>query len=332
MTELEIREMIDKARAGDPEANYRMSEWALEQAAAEPEEERWNRLAAKCLLKAADAGYAPAQKRMDDLIRQLDEDAPAPETLEAPGPAREYSEPVPEDAPNEGAPSVLGTAKAALSRVVSTVTSLFKNPDADEEPAAQEPKAAQPAARESHSTPPAEAGRHAGGASVGIVDRVAAFFRFSEWSPEQFKKRQRIVLIACAVLVVLIIILILSGRGKKAEEPEEAQIPVAATAEPVQPSPTPYVELYPDEATRSAIESANLEIFPAESDYVTEATTAVVSTQGSDLNLRRGTAANYGQITTIPNGTTVDVYAVKSGWSLVYYSGVYGWCSGDYLK
>ena len=62
LTEQQEQEMIRRAKAGDPEANYQMSLWALEQAIAEPEEERWNRLAAKCLVKAVDAGYEPAKE------------------------------------------------------------------------------------------------------------------------------------------------------------------------------------------------------------------------------------------------------------------------------
>ena len=99
------------------------------------------------------------------------------------------------------------------------------------------------------------------------------------------------------------------------------------------PTPTPEPpELYPDEATRSAIASAALDVHPEDADYVTEATTATVTTQGSELNMRRGTDSSYGQITTIPNGTTVTVYAYKGSWALVYYSGSYGWCSTTYLK
>ena len=143
---------------------------------------------------------------------------------------------------------------------------------------------------------------------------------------------QRICLIVCAALVLLIIILLITGKGDKKEEAEEPQIPVAATAEPIQPTPTPEVKLYPDETVRSAIEAAELDVKPSDTDYVTEPTRLKVSTQGSDLNMRRGTDSTYSQIRMIPNGTEVDVYAYKGNWALVYYNGVYGWSSTSYLK
>lgn len=315
LTEREIQEMIEKARAGDAEANYRMSEWALEQAVEEPEEERWNRLAAKCLVRAAEAGYAPAQKRMDELIRQLEDGAETrgAEQSERPQPARE----TPDDAPAPGG-SVLTSVRQTLAGAAASVAGLFGRSD-----------------RGATVGAPADtrAGAHSGARAGGFLDRAASFFRFSDWGPEKTRRVQRISLIVCAALILLIIIIILSSRGGSAEQAEEEpQIPAAATAEPVQPTATPVVELYPDESIRTAIASANLEVFPEDADYVAQETKATVSTSGSDLNLRRGTAATYGQITTIPNGTSVDVYAYKSGWALVYYSGSYGWCSGDYLK
>lgn len=70
MTDQEEKVMIAKAKAGDPKANYEMCLWALEQAAVEPDEERWKRLAAKCLVESAQAGYAPAQKKMEELVAE----------------------------------------------------------------------------------------------------------------------------------------------------------------------------------------------------------------------------------------------------------------------
>ena len=108
----DIQEMIRKAREGDPETNFRMYEWALLQAAAEPEEPRWNRLASKCLMKAADSGYPAAVDRMNELSREKREKTPPPP------PAEEYSrdddaqqprqparkrQPEPEEAPQSGA-------------------------------------------------------------------------------------------------------------------------------------------------------------------------------------------------------------------------------------
>lgn len=332
LTDQEIQEMIQKAREGDAEANFRMSEWALEQAMEEPEEERWNRLAAKCLVKSAEAGYQPAKERMDELIRQLEDEqnASSPQVSEEIPESRETfdEEPAPTQPPVRKAPSpsaeprqaafslekLKSGAAAVFAKVSAFVADLFKKPTQSEDGGDGEPTSRTRAAA-----------KHTAG--------LAAMFRFSEWTDTQWKKAQRICLIVCIVLVLLIIIMVFSGRGKKEAEPEETPaIPAAATAEPVQPTATPEVVLYPDAAVRSAIESANLDVAPADTDYVTEATTATVKTNGSVLNMRRGTASTYGQIGTIPNGTEVDVYAYKSNWALVSYNGAYGWCSTEYLK
>ena len=81
MTDMEEERMIEQAKAGDPKAQFEMSQWARQMSILEPNEERWNRLAAKCLVDAAQAGYEPAKRMVQDLISgtQSDSDAPAPE-------------------------------------------------------------------------------------------------------------------------------------------------------------------------------------------------------------------------------------------------------------
>ena len=69
-TEQEEQQIIERAKTGDPEANYALSLWALERGEEEPDEPRWNRLAAKCLVKAAQAGYGPAKEQMAALLKQ----------------------------------------------------------------------------------------------------------------------------------------------------------------------------------------------------------------------------------------------------------------------
>ena len=85
----------------------------------------------------------------------------------------------------------------------------------------------------------------------------------------------------------------IGGRGGHKDDAEDAEqnVPAATTAEPVIPTPTPEVILYPDEATRAEIAMANLDVFPDDLDYVVSATTMTVSTGGSVLNVRRGTSA-----------------------------------------
>ncbi len=103
MTDFEEQKMIERAQAGDAEAKFEMSQWALERGAEEPEEERWKRLAAKCLVEAAQAGYEPAQEMMQKLmagvpISELRVDA-APAS-EAPNGAESFAaEEAPQDEP-----------------------------------------------------------------------------------------------------------------------------------------------------------------------------------------------------------------------------------------
>ena len=82
--------MIERAKSGDPQANYELSLWAQERSEEEPDEPRWNRLAAKCLVKAAQAGYGPAQERMAVILQQSAAGkagrAPAPQEPDMPEP------------------------------------------------------------------------------------------------------------------------------------------------------------------------------------------------------------------------------------------------------
>ncbi len=96
MTDYEEQKMIEQAQAGDPKAKFEMSQWALERSEAEPGEERWKRLAAKCLVEAAQAGYEPAQQ----MVQQLMAGGVAAPT-EAP-----VAEPAPQPAMPEGPLSV----------------------------------------------------------------------------------------------------------------------------------------------------------------------------------------------------------------------------------
>jgi len=335
LTEKEIQEMIRKAREGDADANYRMSEWALEQAVAEPEEERWNTLAARCLVKAAEAGHEQAKARMEELIRQLEaekEAAPAqpqetdyaeeaPEEDEEPAvrpaqtvrrPRQPESEPQQKNGASFDIKPYLEKAGAAAGKAVEKIKDIFKKPEGS-------------AAGEKKPAPKTAAKTGAKGA--------AGLLNFSSWDDAAWKKAQRICLIVCAVLAVVIIIILLSGRGKK-EAPEAVEptpeITVEATTVPV-PTATPEPVQYPDDTVRAAIAEASLDVAPAEADYVTEPTTMTVKTNGGVLHVRRGNSTNYSTLTSIPNGTSVEVFAMKSDWALVIYDGTYGWCSAKYL-
>lgn len=326
LTEREEQEMIARAKAGDAKANYDMSLWALEQAAAEPEEERWNRLAAKCLVKAAEAGYAPAQERMNQLLRELRDDrrepaehqgddsfdwAGEPENKAAPRPRQEPETPdakVRAAAVGGMAAKTVGSAAKSLARKTK---SLFGQKNQPEDGGKSEP--------------PAEA---SGGGHAASGRR---FFNFSQWDDAKWKRMQIVCIIICVVLAILLAVMFISGRKDKTQE-DESQIPIAATAEPVAPTPTEVPVLYPDESVRAEIEAASLDIYPDDTDYVDEETTAAVSA-GAGLNLRRGPGSSYSQIVLMEYNAELEVYAYKNGWALVKYNGAaWGWCSDDYLK
>lgn len=328
LTEQEIQEMIRKAREGDALANYQMSEWALEQAMAEPDEERWNTLAARCLVKAAEAGYEPAKERMEELIRDSGAAAPTePREEYEPAPmktARRTPVERPERSAEKSGASfsiepVVTAVTAAFTKASDFVKSIFEKPE----------EAGTAAERQETETSAPEGEKKKGGGLSSILN-------ISGWGDAQWKKAQRICLIAVGVLAVIIIIILLAGRGKKTDTPEPdaaaatPEATVEQTAVPV-PTPTPEPVIYPDETVRSAIEAAELEVKPSETDYVTEATRATVKTNGGVLHVRKGNGTDYSRITSIPNGTAVDVFAYKGDWALVLYEGSYGWCSTKYL-
>ena len=309
LTEQQEQEMIERAKAGDPEANYQMSLWALAQGEAEPEEERWNRLAAKCLVKAAEAGYGPAREKMDELLAQTasaaEQAAPAPAEPEPAVPAYEPAE-KPAAAPVSAPAQEKSSPLTALAGVGAKLKGLF-------------------AKKQTASDGEAEVGS-AAGQKKGLLN-------FSEWDSAKWKKMQIICIVICIVLILLIVIMLATRGSRKNKEAEEV-VPTPVQETIATPAPvvnTPEPSVYPDEATRAEIAAASLEVFPEESDYVTEAKSVTVSTNGSVLNMRRGPGQSYGQVSSMPNGSSVNVYAYRNGWALVKYGGAWGWCSNDYL-
>ena len=316
LTEQQEQEMIRRAKEGDPEANYQMSLWALDQAIAEPEEERWNRLAAKCLVKAAEAGYEPAKEKMNELLEQnagAPDAAPAALASEfdyAPSPGPETSAPAASAAEPaaESARTGIGDVGAKLKGFLAAAAAKVKGLFAKSGEA--KPSAAK-----------------TGGSGKG------GFLNFSDWDDAKWKKMQIICIIICVVLVLLIVILLLSGKSRrKAAEEAVVPTPVAEVVDTPAPSATPEPAPYPSDAIKQEIAAASLDTFPEDADYVTEAQTVTVSTSGSALNLRRGPGQSAGIVGSMPNGTSTDVYAFKNGWALVKYDNTWGWCSKDYLK
>ena len=351
LTEQQVQEMIDLARAGDPEANYQMSQWALDQAVLEPDEERWNRLAAKCLVRAAEAGYEPAQERMDELIRQLDEDdkekthteeseKPAPPAEDfpeyEPDPEEEYAEPVYEEPASDGSRpvdrvlEVLGKigGKAKEALVAAGAGAMLLGHKIGEFL-----KDAFTKTEDSGTADEKRKARRRSGAKQGGKGGKI----FPNWTEADWKKAQRICIVVAAALVIVLLIVLLSGHGKdkkdKKDEPAETvEDVIEATPTPAPPTPTPEPVLYPDETVRAEIAAASLDIYPSDEDFVSQATTGTVSTNGSALNLRRGTSADYGWIASLENGSTVEVYAYKNSWTLVKSGNTWGWASSQYVK
>ena len=319
LTEQQEQEMIRLAKAGDPEANYQMSLWALDQAIAEPEEERWNRLAAKCLVKAAEAGYEPAKEKMNELLQQSS-DAPETQPAAAPyaAPAAESAprpEPAAPAAPSPAAAPAAPAAKNTAGSIVEKVKGFFAV-------AAAKVKGLF-----------AKSGEAGTGKAASGSGKKPGFLNFSEWDDAKWKKMQRICVIICIVLVLLIILLLITGRHRRKSAADDVlPTPVAEVVDTPAPTTTPVPAAYPSDTVKQEIAAASLDVYPEDADFVTEATSRTVSTTSSPLNMRKSPDAGGTWVSSLPSGTTVDVYAFKNGWALVKSGNTWGWCSVDYLK
>lgn len=60
--------------------------------------------------------------------------------------------------------------------------------------------------------------------------------------------------------------------------------------------------------------------------------TGIIATSGSALNMRREPNVQSGVITSIPNGSKVNILEVSDDWYRVEYSGKYGYCARSYIK
>ena len=59
---------------------------------------------------------------------------------------------------------------------------------------------------------------------------------------------------------------------------------------------------------------------------------AKVNTKSDSLNLRGGPSTKYDTVGTLPKGAQVTIHHKEGNWAYVEYDGVFGWCSGNYLK
>lgn len=304
LTNEEKKTMLEKAQEGDPEACYRVSFWALERAEERPDEPKWNKLAVDCLIIAAEGGHEQAGK----YLAQLREALGVPEAAE------------------------------------ETFVPVFTEEDSFREPVLEDRAKREPVRRRAEAAGTgvglAALGKGAVEKGKGLVQKAAGLVSglkdgsagkgAAEWSEAKWKKVQLMCVIACVVLAFLIVLMLVTGKDSKAEK-EDMTMPTPAAAEPVEVTPSPSPVPYPDEATKALIAAAELDIFPEEGDFVSQATTGTVDVN-SGLNLRSGPSSSYGQIVLMDADAEVGIYAKKSGWVLVLYGeDTWGWCSEDYL-
>jgi len=73
-------------------------------------------------------------------------------------------------------------------------------------------------------------------------------------------------------------------------------------------------------------------------EYLTVATTTdaaigygKVSAGGSTLNMRSGAGTSYGVVSSLPDGTIVEIVGINNGWYKIQYGGKTGYVSSDYM-
>ena len=165
------------------------------------------------------------------------------------------------------------------------------------------------------------------------------------------------VLIAMGVIIVILVIVLVSilfsNKNKNPSTPANTPaatdsattdaaattLPGASAAATTQPGASSVVTTLPGE-------SVVVTTLPGESAAVTTALTPattsptegrtpgnfVVSTEGDNLNIRKGPGTDYDIVGRIPNGTAVTAYTNGGSWAYVTYGGVSGYISTSYLK
>ncbi len=357
--------MIERAKAGEPEANYELSLWALARSEEEPDEPRWNRLAAKCLVKAAQAGYGPAQKQMAGLLESsgisADQFRPAEPPRRAGRQPAETREPV----SIHDARRAAGERNARRPDAPPRQTTTARRPEPEEEADQEEPEEYDDVPRARHVStarretperrdPPRrrapepeehyddededyeQDGWDRPAKGRPSQERKAKKGPASRWGDAQWRRLELVCVGICVVLLVAIAAMIFTSRQGGSGGDTPSAIPTAGEAAPAAATDTPAPqETYPDESIRAAIEAADLDIPPMEEDFREGPTTATVSVNSVSLRLRKGPNTSYQEITSMPDGSKVEVFADKNDWSLVRYQGdegaVYGWCSSTYL-
>lgn len=356
MTDYEEQKMIEEARAGDPKAKYEMSQWARQMSILEPSEERWNRLAAKCLVESAQAGYEPAKQMVQELIRgqkEAAEEAPAEEavtgeTAAPEAPAEEaaageyvYSEPIPQEEetawerenPEDEDEDFeeLGTAEkilqilrrgaaAAGAFIVAMTDRIRAAVDARRNAGEDEmeDEAAEETAGDEEDAPLHRGGSHSAGGSL------------TDWINDNWKIL-RIICIAVCVAMALLIVLLLVTPGEKEALPEPT--PVMEPTPTAEPTPTP--EPFPNAATRTEISTTStLSYRPSEEEFLTASASFTVDSDDG-MNMRSGPSTEYTVLNRLDDELRITAYAKHSSgeetWYLINTGGTWGWVIADYL-
>lgn len=364
MTEFEQQKMIEQAQAGDPKAKFEMSQWALKKSEEEPGEERWKRLAAKCLVEAAQAGYAPAQQMVQELMGgAAAPEAPADKAAEEP---EEIPE-LPEEenmAPEADAPTVVFKAVQEPAEEVPVWTEPRETPFFMD---LEEPEGMPEEEEEEEDLGPVQkvlsALQKAGAVVVAAVAGLFGKLRKEEEEeaeeeeelaapPEEsaFSRRDRrqresglerwvndnwkiLGPVCIAVIVVMAVLIVLMCTiPVKEPVPEVTPTPIPTAT----PAPTPTPEPFPNEATRTEINTdAGLSYRPAENEYLKASQSYVVNSDDG-MNMRSGPSTDYDVLTRLDSQLRITAYAShQSGdetWYLVNTGGDWGWVIKDYLS
>ncbi len=364
MTEFEEQKMIEQAQAGDPKAKFEMSQWALKKSEEEPEEERWKRLAAKCLVEAAQAGYAPAQQMVQELMGggAPAEPAAEPEIPELP----EEEDVTPEqDAPTTVFKAVQAPAAEDDIRAEPQTgeTPFFVDLEEPEGmPEDEEAAAASPAQKvlavlqkvgavvvaavsavagliarlrkdEGEEETPEEEEELAAPPEDAPFSRRNARSRESgleRWVNDNWKILGPVCIAVIVVMAVLIVLLFTIPAQEPIPEPTPTPLPTPTAA------PTPTPEPFPNEATRTEINTdAGLSYRPAENEYLASSQSYVVDSDDG-MNMRSGPSTDYDVLTRLDSQLRITAYAShQSGdetWYLVNTGGDWGWVIKDYLS
>ncbi|MBR5233296.1 MAG: SH3 domain-containing protein [Clostridia bacterium] len=152
-----------------------------------------------------------------------------------------------------------------------------------------------------------------------ITDKIAAFLAKTVKTIKKMDRRLLIMISAAVVLVIIIFALIINGLSsdKDNDEPVTPQDNIVSLDEPS----TDYENILPVQTNGAG-------------------TYKVETGSAAELNMRLAADKESDVITTIPNGTQLEVMFIddfgaaegEAGWGYVNYNGERGWVFMQYLK